>query len=60
MRRMSQKIRVAEEAAQFCTPQYRAPELYEPVIGSAIDARCAVRPLVVMSKQSGSCPSFYH
>lgn len=36
------KLRVAEEAAQFCTPQYRPPELYEPPLDSVLDSRTDV------------------
>lgn len=32
-------LRVAEEAAQFCTLPYRAPELFDPEKGTTIDAR---------------------
>ena len=35
-------LRVSEEAAQICTLPYRAPELFDPVTNSRIDARTDV------------------
>jgi len=35
-------LRVADEAAQFCTVSYRAPELFDPPKGSTLDTRTDV------------------
>jgi serine/threonine kinase 16 len=35
-------LKVADEAAQYCTVSYRAPELFDPVRGSILDSRTDV------------------
>ena len=38
----SDSLRVADEAAQFCTASYRSPELYDPPKGTVLDTRTDV------------------
>ena len=42
IRTRNDSLRVAEEAAQICTLPYRAPELFDPMTNSRIDARTDV------------------
>jgi serine/threonine kinase 16 len=35
----SQALKVADEASQFCTISYRAPELFDPQTGTFLDSR---------------------
>jgi hypothetical protein len=35
----AQALRVADEAAQYCTASYRPPELYDPPRGTTLDSR---------------------
>jgi serine/threonine protein kinase len=38
----SDSLKVADEAAQYCTMSYRAPELFDPPRGSSLDSRTDV------------------
>jgi len=38
----SDALKIADEAAQYCTMSYRAPELFDPTRGSVLDARTDV------------------
>ena len=38
----SDSIRIAEVSSQFCTPQYRPPELYDPPVSIQLDHRTDV------------------
>ncbi|KAJ1407143.1 hypothetical protein B484DRAFT_205938, partial [Ochromonadaceae sp. CCMP2298] len=42
VRTRKDELRISEEAAEFCTASYRAPELYTPPRGGTLDTRTDV------------------